>query len=290
MAEFGVGRAVMLAAMTLLVVVIVASVSLTAVVGHRLSLFSHRWPDAPYPAIVRLEALAPRLRTGDLILFAAAAPSITNLVFSLEYFTHAGLVIQLGNTGDDAGDDTGRSEVELGESRLDQLVMAESYLGGTRLVPLRARLEQYPGAVYVSRRAAPLEPAAEAALLRAALVIATYPTHGELAAGALGFGPAASLRHVAAGVAGAARAGVTGAARAAARTLHLSARAPPRSQPPSPSPHPAHCMFWVASMLHAAGVAPPSLTGAGYISMATAIAELPQKNSGDYTPFVRVLP
>ena len=286
MAGFGVGRAVMLAAMTLLVVVIVASVSLTAVVGHRLSLFSHRWPDAPYPAIVRLDALAPRLRTGDLILFAAAAPSITNLVFSLEYFTHAGLVIQLGNTGDETGD--AQPEIELGESRLDQLVMAESYLGGTRLVPLRARLEQYPGAVYVSRRAASLDPAAEAALLRAALVVATYPTHAELAAGALGFGPAASLRHVAAGVAGAARAGVTGAARAAARTLHLSARAPPPH--PQRSPHPSHCMFWVASMLDAAGVAPPSLTDAGYISMATAIAELPQKNSGDYTPFLRVLP
>ena len=278
-------RALALAAATLVAIVIVAAVALAALVTLRLSMFSHRWPDAPYPTTVRLDALAGRPATGDLILFAASAPSITNLVFSLEYFSHAALVVDLGACIHDAVADGfgGGAACEYaceGGPRpcdpLARLTLAESYLEGTRLVPLRARLTQDPGAVYFSRRAVPLAPAAEAALLRAATVAAPYPTPGNLAAGILGIGAAASAKAVAASIGTAAK-NVVGRLRGGA------------AHHPAHQVAPTHCMFFVAALLEAAGAAPPELVASNYVSSATAVAELPRAN-GDYIPFVRVLP
>lgn len=275
-------RALVLAAATVIAIIVIAAVALAASVGARLALFSHRWPDAPYPALVRLNALAGHLVTGDLMLFAAAAPSITNLVFSLEYFSHAAVVVDMGAcvhdfAAGDPGCGAGR-----GCDPLARFALAESYPGGSRLVPLRARLTQYPGAVYLSRRAVPLAPAAEAALLRAATVAAPYPTNGELAAGVFGIGSASSAKAVAAGIGSAARA-------AARRASHLFGAGRPAHPPAHPPAPPVHCMYFVTALLAAADVAPPELVSSNYISAATVIAELPSKN-GDYLPFVRVLP
>jgi hypothetical protein len=135
----------------------------------------------------------PRLRTGDVLFFIAAAHSFLTSGGARLYYSHISLVLR--REGRLFSSETGlRSEVMPAAPGEEPGALAGVEWGGARCagadgwhrqkngpdeIPLLTRLKYYPGTVYVMRLDPPLGPAEEAALLAEADLMraeeGTYP-------------------------------------------------------------------------------------------------------------------
>ena len=120
---------------------------------------------------VRMSEIYPHLKTGDVILFAAATHSPANSMLTQTFHSHAGVLVREGEL------------VHLSESQTGVEIMpgpdgtALFMDNGAVLSPLLTRLKYYTGVYYVMRLSRGLDAAREAAVKREAARLrrAHYP-------------------------------------------------------------------------------------------------------------------
>lgn len=123
----------------------------------------------------------PLLKSGDLVFFLSHTHDFTNSVFTGDFFTHSAMVVDVDG------------ELCVSEATFTPVDEKDDFRG-TKVRPLRYRLSNYPGSVFVMRLRDPLTPKQELHLRHLVGRRVPYPTMWELARGLLGF-PAARARH-----------------------------------------------------------------------------------------------
>jgi hypothetical protein len=176
--------AVAAAAIVLLCLVLLVTLACEGLVRH--SEYYAKYATVRAPRAL-LSALYPKLGTGDLVLFVAAASSGTNSAATRCFYSHAAVLLREGPL-------VYASETQGGAGLMPDPAdpARDLYLSrGATLVPLLTRLKYYAGSCYLLRLTPPLGPAQAEALKRSAERLCAarhpYPSAAQVVLGLFGW-------------------------------------------------------------------------------------------------------